>query len=165
MCRRVRQTSWLLTEVLDGLLVSVALHDVLLVLLALGNGSLERGVPSVTLSITASLEGVLVSGNLERELVRGVLLEVVSIGQAQDFLRVALLGLGLDHVEETSAGVAGPGGDWLGGFWLGAAEVVGKALVGDGFIADPEVSLAEDELPEPSCQYKDWVLLDWVMLT
>lgn len=53
----------------------------------------------------------------------------------------------LDEVEETLAGLAGPGGGWVGNLWLLATEVVAEVLGRDGLFAEPEVPAGELEAP------------------
>lgn len=126
---------------LDALLVTLALVDLLLGLLGLSNGLLNGRVPTVALGVVSSLESVLLVVSLEGEFVGRVLLEVGHISEEDDILGVALLALGLDEVEETLAGLAGPGGDWVGDLGFGATEVVAQRLGRDGLVTEPEVAL------------------------
>lgn len=133
---------------LDALLVALALADLVLGSLGILDRFLDSEEPTVALGIGRSLESVLVTMNLEGELVRRGLLEIGGVGKSNDVLGMALLGLGFDKVEKTLASLAGPGGDGMSSPGLGAAEVVAQVLGRDGLVSEPEVTLGEFELPE-----------------
>lgn len=131
---------------LESLLILLATVDALLGRLGLWSCLLNCGVPSIALSVVGCLESVLLTVDLEGELVVRVLVEIGNVGKAHDFLRVALFGFGLGHVEKTLAGVGGPGSILLRDLWLGTAEVVAQLLVRDGLVAEPEETFGELEL-------------------
>jgi hypothetical protein len=133
------------TDLLLLRLVTLAGLDALLSGLGLGDSMLNSHVPSVTLGSGLSLESVLRAGDLERESVGTVLVEVGSVGKAKSTSGVLLLVGVLNEVEKTLSGLAGPRSDGVSNLRLLATEVLPQVGGGDSLLAEPEVLLGETE--------------------
>lgn len=136
------------TQLLHLGLVALAVTDRLLGSLAELDGLLDRLVPAITLNVAVGLEAVLVTADLEGELVGRGLLEVGGVVESNDTSRLGAVALALlVEVQEAVAGLAGPGGHGVGDLGLLATEVEAKVLGSDGGVVEPELLLGESELP------------------
>jgi hypothetical protein len=133
------------TNLLFLRLVALTGLDALLSGLGLGDSMLNSHVPSVTLGGVLSLESMLRAGDLERESVSTILVEVGGMSEAEGTSGVLLLVGVLNEVEKTLSGLAGPRSNGVSNLGLLTTEVLPQVGGGNGLLAEPEVLLGETE--------------------
>lgn len=153
-----------LTQLLQLSLVALAGSDGLLLSLGGGSLGLESGEPAVTLTTVGGLEGVLLTVDLEVELVGAVLGDVTNIGlhsqrmlsttlptntthQVEDMSGSGLVLGALGQEDETLASLASPSSDGVGDSRLLILVEDGQLLGLERLVMEVDKALRETQTP------------------